>query len=148
MSETPQEKPGTAGWKVAAIGILIAVVIGLIMIAIGSAKIKRGAQMQKEAELRLQDVLVYVADDAKSEADSMDEDLRYSNWGLATKRLGRLSAAVSLMDQIAPESKRGEMNTIKDSLAQVQKAVEEHAEDWRDRLDGLRAAIDSLGEKS
>jgi hypothetical protein len=152
MSEKPQEKPlqgpqpkpGGAGWKTAAIGILIAIVIGLIMIAIGSAKIKRGAQMQKEAELRLGDVVQYLAADAKAEADQMDEYLRQSNWGLATKRMGKLTEAVSLLDQIAPEAERSQVEQVKDASAQAQEAIDSHADDWRDKLDNLRAALDPL----
>ncbi len=148
MSETDkagaQQKPAGGGWKVAAWGILIALAIGFIMIGIGVRKIKAGAQMQHEAELRLQDVMQYLAADAKSQADQMDEYLRQSNWGLAAKRMGKLGETITLMDQIAPRAKRAAMEQVKDARDQVQKALDERADDWRDRLDRLRSALDEL----
>ena len=139
-----QQKPAGGGWKVAAVGILIALVIGLTMIAIGVRKIKRGAEMQQQAELRLQDVMQYLAADAKAQADQMDEYLRQSNWGLATKRMGKLVEAITLIDQIAPRAKRAEVEQVEEARERVQKALDERAEDWRDRLDQLRAALDEL----
>ncbi len=139
-----QQKPAGGGWKVAAVGILIALVIGLTMIAIGVRKIKRGAEMQQQAELRLQDVMQYLAADAKAQADQMDEYLRQSNWGLAAKRMGKLVEAITLIDQIAPRAKRAEVEQVKEARERVQKALDERAEDWRDRLDQLRAALDEL----
>jgi len=148
MSEKPQQTSGGSGWKVALVGILIAVVIGLIMIAIGSAKIRRGAQMQKEAESRLLIALDYAVEQAGSEAKSVDDALLKSNWGDASIRLGQLAATVALIEQVAPARLHGDVQAVKDALAKVQQAATEQSKDWRDRLDELRAAISSLGEES
>jgi uncharacterized membrane-anchored protein YhcB (DUF1043 family) len=147
MSEKPQQTSGGSGWKVAAVGILIAVVIGLIMIAIGAAKVRRGAQMQKEAESRLLIALDYAVEQAGTEAKSVDDALLKSNWGDASIKLGQLAATVALIEQVAPARLRGDVQAVKDALAKVQQAVAEQSKDWRDRLDELRAAISSLGEE-
>lgn len=135
---------GCAGWKTTAIGLLTAVVIGVIMIAIGAAKVRQGAQLQKQAELRMKDMLAYLADDARNESALVAADLTNENWGKATQPLGRLTAAVSMMDQVAPPAARQQVEEVKRALAQVQEAVGSRSSDWPEKLKAFNTALEPL----
>jgi hypothetical protein len=146
MSEKKKASTALAGWRITATGILIALLIGIITIAIGNRKIRQGVQMKKEAESRLQIALNYAADQALTSAQSIDESLLKGNWGEASSKLSGLSSAVTLMEQVRPDSRREEVTKIKEALELLQTAVGNRSDDWRDRLDALRSALGVLRE--
>jgi len=136
--------PVATGWTVAIVGLLIAVLIGWAMMAVGANRVKSAEQVRQQAESRLLVALDFAVELAANEAKSVDDALLASNWGSAARRLAQVSNAVNLMGQVAPDSKQPQVDEARELLSQLQGAIGDQSSDARDRLDAFRTALDGL----
>ena len=136
--------PVVTGWLVAILGLLLAVLIGWAMMAIGARRVEQAEQVRQKAESRLLVALDSAVALAADEAKSVDDALLSSNWGSAGRRIPDLTNAVTLMDQVAPEGKRQQVDEVRELLSQLQGAIGDQSKDARDRLDAFRTALDGL----
>ena len=136
--------PVVTGWLVAVLGLVVAVLIGLAMMAIGAKRVEQAEQVRQQAESRLLVALDFAVELAADEAKSVDDALLASNWGSAARRLAQVSNAVNLMAQVAPDSKQQQVDEVRELLSQLQGAIGDQSKDARDRLDAFRTALDGL----
>ena len=146
MSE--QEKrprdPRQAAWLIAVVGLLIAVVLGWAMMAIGSARMRRAGQIQATAEAKNAIALEFAAEQSVSWAQEARLALNKGNWGAAQTRLSRVNDLVTLMEQVAPEGSRQGVSQVRERLAEVQQLVGDQSKDSGAALDLLVTDIDAL----
>ena len=136
--------PVVTGWLVAILGLVVAVLVGWAMMAIGARRVEQAEQVRQQAESRLLVALDFAVELAADEAKSVDDALLASNWGSAARRLAQVSNAVNLMAQVAPDSKQQQVDEVRELLSQLQGAIGDQSKDARDRLDAFRTALDGL----
>lgn len=148
--EATVAKPKVAGspvaqaWKVGVIVVLIGLAAGLLLLWIGSNRIKAAEQTRVLAESKLELAVAFTAQDAIGELRQARLAINGSNWGSAQSALLLIGQRIDLIQQIAPERKKPaavELVTLKDELAT---AVSEHSSDTASKVDALEAALDAL----
>jgi hypothetical protein len=143
----PQQTPGNPvmkGWKIAIIGLAIALVIGLLLMKIGANRIKEAEQTRVTSESKLQVAVAFAAQGAIDELRRARLAINASNWGSAQSALLAVGQRVDLIQQIAPERRKSdaaELVSLKDELAT---AVSEHSPDAATKVDALEAALDAI----
>ena len=136
--------PVAKGWLVGVIGVAIAVLLGWVLMGIGSNRIKQAEQVKVAAESRLNVALSFVAGDAIDELRQARLALHNKNWGSAQMTLSGVEDKVTFLRQIAPEGRKDEVSAAADQLAELQKAAGEQAKDVMERVDALEAALDAM----
>jgi hypothetical protein len=136
--------PVAKGWLVGVIGVVIAVLLGWVLMAIGSNRIKQAEQVRVAAESRLNVALSFVAVEAIDELRQARLALHNKNWGSAQTTLSGVEDKVTFLRQIAPDERKNEVSAVADQLAEVQKAAGEQSKDVMERVDALEAALDAM----
>ena len=139
-----KRNPVLTGWTVGIIGLLVAALLGWIMMSIGSARINHGRDLQAEADLRLQSALSPIAEEAYTQAQSVDRALRRNNWGDASQELSRLDRLADLMERIAPADKQKTASQLRSSLQDLRSALDNQSAKSRDLLDNIMVSLDQL----
>jgi len=136
--------PVAKGWLVGVIGVLIAVLLGWVLMTIGSNRIKQAEQVKVAAESRLNVALSFVAVEAIDELRQARLALHNKNWGSAQMTLSGVEDKVTFLRQIAPDERKNEVSAVADQLAELQKAAGEQSKDVMERVDALEAALDAM----
>jgi len=136
--------PVAKGWLVGVIGVVIAVLLGWALMAIGSNRIKQAEQVKVAAESRLNVALSFVAEEAIDELRQARLALHNKNWGSAQTTLSGVEDKVTFLRQIAPEGRKDKVSAMADQLAELQKAAGEQSKDVMERVDALEAALAAL----
>ena len=136
--------PVAKGWLVGVIGVLIAVLLGWVLMTIGSNRIKQAEQVKVAAESRLNVALSFVAIEAIDELRQARLALHNKNWGSAQMTLSGVEDKVTFLRQIAPDERKNEVSAVADQLAELQKAAGEQSKDVMERVDALEAALDAM----
>jgi len=140
----PGMGPVAKGWLVAVIGVVIAVLLGWALMAIGSNRIKQAEQVKVAAESRLNVALSFVAAEAIDELRQARLALHSKNWGSAQMTLSGVEDKVTFLRRIAPDRRKDEVSAVADQLAELQKAAGEQSKDVMERVDALEAALDAM----
>ena len=140
----PGMGPVAKGWLVGVIGVVIAVLLGWVLMTIGSNRIKQAEQVKVAAESRLNVALSFVAVEAIDELRQARLALHNKNWGSAQMTLSGVEDKVTFLRQIAPDRRKDEVSVVADQLAEVQKAAGEQSKDVMERVDALEAALDGI----
>lgn len=140
----PGMGPVAKGWLVGVIGVLIAVLLGWVLMTIGSNRIKQAEQVKVAAESRLNVALSFVTRDAIDELRQARLALHNKNWGSAQMTLSRVEDKVTFLGQIAPDGRKAEVSAATDLLTELQKAAGEQSKDVMERVDALEAALDAM----
>ena len=135
------------GWVIAAVAILIAVLLGWILMSIGSARLQRAEQTRVNAESKLQVALSFAAGEAVEELRKARLDLHNRNWGSAQATLSSIEDKITFMERIAPESRKGEIAGLRETLSKLQTLVTDQSDDAMAQLDSFEAALAGLEEK-
>jgi len=136
--------PVAKGWMVGLIGVLIAVLLGSALIAIGSKRIEEAEKTRVAAESKLQIALGFTADEAIDELRQARLALHNENWGSAQSVLSRVEDKVTLMEQVAPDRRRDEMSELRKLMGDLQTAIGAQSQDAAQKLDSLEAALDKM----
>ena len=136
--------PVAKGWLVGVIGVLIAVLLGWVLMTIGSNRIKQAEQVKVAAESRLNVALSFVAVEAIDELRQARLALHNKNWGSAQMTLSGVEDKVTFLRQIAPDERKNEVSAVADQLAELQKAAGEQSKGVMERVDALEAALDAM----
>lgn len=143
----PAKSPAAKGWLVGAIGVALALVLGWILMSIGSARIREAAQVKATAESKLEIAVSFVAADAVDEIRKARLALHNNNWGSAATTLSRAEDKITVMGQIAASGRKGEIDTLRGELAELQQAVSDQSKDTTERLDALEASLAALTQQ-
>lgn len=139
--------PVVKGWLVGVIAIAIALLLGWLLTAIGSTRIRDAAQTKATAESKLDIALSFVAGEAIDEIRQARLALHGKNWGSAQTKLSSVEDKVTVMGQVAPEGRRGEIDRLRDELVKLQRAVSDQSGDSGAQLDALEASLDALRQQ-
>ncbi|HUU54244.1 MAG TPA: hypothetical protein VMY87_04925 [Armatimonadota bacterium] len=142
----PSMNPVAKGWLVGVIAVVIAVLLGWALMAIGSNRIKQAEQVRVAAESRLNVAVSFAAGAAVDDLRQARLALHNRNWGSAQTTLSRVEDTVTFLKQIAPDKSKVEMNQVGDQLTELQKAANEQSKDVMERVDALEAALDALAQ--
>jgi len=147
QGERPKRKP-VPGWLVAAVGLLIAIILGWATMAIGSRRLEAAKQIRSESEGRMMIAVDFAAEDAMRTSQDAQVAISKSNWGQAGSALARVNNLVALMEQVAPEGKRSAIGDIRNSLSNAQQQVASQSQDAVQEINTLIAELDGLRESS
>lgn len=136
-----------SGWLVAVIGLLIAVILGWAMMAIGAGRLEAAKKTRSDAEGRLLIALDYAAREAMREAQGAQVAINKDNLGEAATRLSRANDLVTLMEQVAPESMRSGVSDVRNSLSGAQQQVGARSQDAAQSVNTLITQLDGLTAK-
>ncbi len=138
--------PSTAmkGWMVGVIGVIVAIILGSILIAIGSNRIKKAEQIRVTAESKLGVAVSFAAEDAIEQLRQARLALHDENWGSAQRVLSSVEDKVTLIEQVAPERKLREVGELRKLMGELQSAVSAQSGEASAKLDALEAALDKL----
>jgi hypothetical protein len=136
--------PVAKGWLVGVIGVVIAIILGWALIAIGSAKIRKAEGIRVASEAKLRIAVAYAANEAIEELRQARLALGNQNWGSAQTTLSQVGTRVKLINDVAPDSETDRVNEIQQLLDDLQAAVGQQSADASQKLDALEAALDKM----
>jgi hypothetical protein len=140
----PGPSPMAKGWMVGVIGVIVAIILGSILIAIGSNRIKKAEQIRVTAESKLGVAVSFAAEDAIEQVRQARLALHNENWGSAQRILSSVEDKVTLIEQVAPDRKRNEVSELRTLMGDLQSAVSAQSGDASSKLDAMEAALDKL----
>jgi hypothetical protein len=129
------------------VGLLVAVLLGWAMMAIGARKLRDAAKLQADAESRLLIALDYAASQAMAQTQEARVSLNRDNWGEAQSRLDSVNELVTLMERVTPDRTRPDVDRLRDRLGEAQRLVGEQSKDALSALDSLITELDGLRKK-
>ncbi len=139
--------PVAKGWMVGTIGVIIAILLGALLIKIGSYKIEQADKVRLASEGKLQVATSFVAGEAMDRLREGRLALRGNNWGSAQQSLSDVDARITLLEQIAPDSEKASVADLRSLMSDVQNAVTQQSSDASDKLDALEAALNKVRQK-
>jgi hypothetical protein len=142
----PGMSPVAKGWVIGAIAIVVAILLGWILVAIGSGRLQRAEQIRLTAESRLEVALSFAAGEAVDELRKARLALHNRNWGSAQTTLSSIEDKITFMSRIAPDSRKVEIAALRDDLSQLQTSAADQSADTMAQLDALEAALVGLQE--
>ena len=140
----PGPSPAAKGWMVGVIGVIVAIILGSILIAIGSNRIKKAEQIRVTAESKLGVAVSFAAEDAIEQVRQARLALHNENWGSAQRVLSSVEYKVTLIEQVAPDRKRKEVSELRTLMGDLQSAVSAQSGEASSKLDAMEAALDKL----
>jgi hypothetical protein len=147
MSEEPkrsERSPAFKGWMVGVIGVLAAILLGSIMMAIGSGRINKAEQIRVAAESKMDIAVSFAAADAIEQVRQARLALHSSNWGSAQRLLSAVEDRITLIEQVAPDGKRKQVSELRSLMGDLQTSVGAQSGDASKQLDNLEAALDKI----
>lgn len=132
------------GIWIAVIGLLLALILGWTMMRIGAGRLAAAAKIRSDAEGRLMVAVEFAASEAVNQAQEARLSMSQGNWGEAQRRLSRVTGLVTLMEQVAPQSKMASVAQLRERLGEVQRLVAEQSRDALGSLDALVTQLDEL----
>jgi len=130
-------------WIIGVIAILIAVLLGWALMAIGSRRIQSAEQIRVAAESKLDIALTFAAEEAIDELRQARLALHNKNWGSAQSVLSSVEDKITFMERMASEKRKGDIARIREQIGELQRAVSEEAKNTMERIDALEASLDS-----
>jgi len=144
----PQPRsPLARAWTTGVVLIIIAIVIGWALIAIGARRITNAKQIQTASESKLAIAVSYVAGEAMSQLRDARLAINKNNWGSAQIILSQVAEKVALMRQVAPTDEVDAVQRISDQLTRLQKSADEQSKDTIQQLDALETSFDALHQQ-
>jgi hypothetical protein len=146
QSVQPERKP-MSGWVIAVVGLLIAIILGWAMMAIGSRRLDSANKIRSDSEGRLLIAVDFAAQEGMKASQDAQVAINRSNWGQAGSALARVNDLVTLMEQVAPEDKRSAVSDARNSLSDAQKQAGSQSQDAVQGINTLITKLDGLREK-
>lgn len=140
----PGPSPLAKGWMVGVIGVILAVILGSIMIAIGSNRIEEAKKIQVTSESKLGFAVSFAAEDAIEKLRQARLALHNENWGSAQRVLSTVEDKVTEIERIAPERKQKEISELRKLMGELQSEVSAQSKEAGKKLDSLESAFDKL----
>jgi len=138
---------GWLGLVIAVAGLVIAILLGWALMAIGANRLDQANKIRASAERRLMTAMGFAAEEAMRDAQQADIAIRRSNWGEAQTRLSRVNELVTLMEQIAPASRSTAVRRLRERLAEAQQLVGNQSEGATQVTDALVTDLDDLRQE-
>jgi hypothetical protein len=142
----PGTSPVAKGWMVGVIGVIAAIILGSILMAVGSRRLENADRIRATAESKLMVAASFAAGDAIEQVRQARLALHNENWGNAQRVLSSVEDKVTLIEQVAPESKRKEVSELRTLMGDLQSVVNAQSGEASQKLDALEAALDKLKE--
>ncbi len=124
--------------------IILAIILGSIMIAIGSNRIEEAEKIRVTAESKLGVAVSFAAEEAIEQLRQARLALHDENWGSAQRVLSSVEDKVTLIEQVAPERKLREVGELRNLMGDLQSSVSSQSKEANAKLDTLEAALDKL----
>ncbi|MFB3880174.1 MAG: hypothetical protein ACE149_02870 [Armatimonadota bacterium] len=140
--------PVVKGWLIGTVGVVVAILLGWILIGIGSAKLRKAEEIRVAAENNLEVAVSSAAEDAMAELRQARLAVNNRNWGSAQTNLMKVDARVRLIQQLAPQRSRREAEQVRQLMDDVLAAASAQAEDTPQKVDALEAALDGMKQKA
>jgi hypothetical protein len=140
----PGPSPVAKGWMVGVIGVVIALALGWVLIAIGSAKIRKAEGIRAAAESKLRFAVSFGAEEAIEEIREARLSLHGNNWGSAQAVLSSVEDKVTLMEQVSPDGMKDDVANVRQLIGDLQNAVTQQSPEASNQLDELEAALDRM----
>ena len=136
--------PVAKAWMVGAIGVVLAIILGYALIWIGSRRLQQAEGIRVASESKLQLAVSFAAGEAIDQLRQARLALHANNWGSAQKALSGVEDKVTLIEQVAPDSMKGDVTNVHQLIGDLQNAVTQQASDTSTKLDSLEAALDTM----
>ena len=139
-----RRSPVATAWMVAIIVLVVAVLLGWILMSIGSRRMQQATQIRREAESKLEMEVSFGARRAMDELRPVRLALHNSNWGAAAEALSPAEDCVQFIERVAPDRMESDVRTVTTGLERLQGAILDQSKEAMDRLTDLEAALDAL----
>jgi len=138
--------PVAKGWLVGVIGVVIAIILGWALIAIGSGKIRKAEEIRVAAEHKLDAAVSVAAEDGMTELRQARLSVNNRNWGSAQTTMMKVDGRVRLIQQVAPERRKKDADEVRQLMDDLLEAVSAQSADASQKVDALEAALDKIRE--
>ncbi len=132
------------GWMVGLIGVAIAILLGYLLIWIGSRKLEQANNIRATSESKLQLAVSFAAGEAIDQLRQARLALHSNNWGSAQSALSGVEDKVTLIEQVAPDSMKDDVGNVRQLMGDLQNAVTQQSSEASTKLDSLEAALDKM----
>jgi hypothetical protein len=138
--------PVAKGWLVGAIGVVVAIILGWALIAIGSGKIRKADEIRVAAEHKLDAAVSVAAEDGMTELRQARLSVNNRNWGSAQTTMMKVDGRVRLIQQVASERRKKDAEEVRQLMDDLLEAVSAQSADASQKVDALEAALDKMRE--
>jgi len=136
--------PAAKAWLIGAVLILIALLLGWALMAIGAGRVRKAEQIRTAAESKLSVAVSFVASEAIAQVRDARLAINKNNWGSAQITLSQVGEKVAFMRQVAPDNQVAAIDQISEELSTLQKSASEQSKDTVQQLDALETSLDAL----
>jgi hypothetical protein len=144
---TGASRPGSPvakAWLIGVVLVLIALLLGWALMAIGAGRVRKAEQIRTAAESKLSVAVAYVAGEAISQVRDARLAINKNNWGSAQVTLSQVGEKIAFMRQVAPDNQIAAIDKISEELTRLQKSASEQSKDTVQQLDALETSLDAL----
>ena len=144
MSETKKRNPVTIGVLIAVVGLVIALLLGLVLMKIGGNQMEAAKRTERPYQIAFA-LLAQNAVDAVGEAQS---SLNTQDWGQAQRALDAAGKIVTQMETAASEADREQVGRARQALGDAQTAVGKQADDASDKVTVLKDQLQTFAAEA
>jgi len=107
--------------------LVVVIVVCVAFFLIGRYQMGKAERIRLDAEVKLTQATVYIADDTMQNALAAQRDVSNRNWGSARQAMASVVEGVSVMEQIAPKDMSSQIADLKRKAINAQTAVAENS---------------------
>ncbi len=131
------------GWIIAVVGLIIALLLGWVLMSVGSSKLEQARREQEP----LRNAVSFIATEGVGATRDAATAVANNNWGEAQQRLARVNEIVTALERAESTENTPQIEQARRALGQAQTAVGEQSRDARDTVDRLVSSLEALQVK-
>ena len=144
MSETKKRNPVTTGVEIAVVGLIVALLLGLLLMKVGGNRMEAA----KKTERPYQIAFGLLAGNGVEAVNRAQSSLNTKDWGQAQRALDDAGKIVTQMETAASEADREQVGRVRQTLGEAQTTVGKQADDAPDRVTTLKDLLQGFAAEA
>jgi hypothetical protein len=144
MSEAKPRNPVTTGALIAIIGLIVALLLGLGLMKVGSNRLEAA----KRTERPYQIAFALLAQNGVSAVSRAQSSLNTKDWGQAQRSLDDAGTIITQMETAASEADRTPVSQVRSALGDAQTAVGQQSADAPDKVQKLQDLLQQFAAEA
>jgi len=144
MSETKKRNPVMTGVEIAVVGLIIALLLGLLLMKVGGNRMEAA----KKTERPYQIAFALLAQNGVEAANRAQSSLNTKDWGQAQRALDDAGKIVTQLETAASEADREQVGRVRQALGEAQTAVGKQADDAPDKVTTLKDLLQGFAAQA
>jgi len=144
MSEEKKRNPVATGVLVAVIGLLAALLLGLVLMKVGGNRLEAAKKTEKPYQV----AFGIIAQSGVEAAGRAQSSLSAKDWGQAQRALDDAGTVVTELESATSEGNRDAMGQVRQALGDAQTAVGKQRDDAPDKVQKLKDQLQAFAAEA